>query len=210
MLFRSYGCQYTHKKFLTKKTDYTYGNSNFISQEKYIYNPIELRNINYWVIPKMIMTGMSVPASMCYVGVGIQSCCPMEPIIGKHYILGQFDGGIQNISAIWFQLDSLILTKDQVTSSKRFSYKAVQTQTGLPLHVNITKSEERLSIGDIKKVEYYYPRDTDPDNSYNILGIPQMWNNSINYINPIIKTRIYNNSSLVFKEIGRASWRVRV
>ena len=200
--FERLGNNWSFKTFLTEKIDYEYNNPNFIAKEKYFYNPINLKTVPYWLIPRMLNTSHKM--GLCPNDALDRSitCAPTDPLNDYHYILGDFDYGTQSVNANWYRLDSISTTKDQVVVTKKYTHKPVDSQTGLPKHCSPIRIEERLSNGNLKKTELFYPGETDPDNPSNTLGIPQMWDPvySKNFISPVIKTRNYVNSILISKD----------
>lgn len=76
----------------------------------------------------------------------------------------------------------------------------------------IARMDEGTSDGKTKKTYMYYAGDTDPDNSSGVLGIPQMWNasnnNYLHLLDPVIKTKVYVDNTLVRQEDNIYSYNV--
>jgi hypothetical protein len=213
-----YDHNYSSKVLLTSKTDFAFGNSNFISRENYYYNAIPTKTINFWRLPEMLYTG--VFTNGCF-GYGSEeegfsyttACCPADPLSNYYYMLGDFveiDNGIDNVSGYWIRLDSTVTTRDNVRQAKLNGYRQLEAGSNIPKHTNVISTEEKLSDNRSQKTEFYYPGDVDPDNANNTLGIPEMWNRENSqfkyYTSPVVKTRTSVENTLIRKETNYFSY----
>ena len=183
---------------------YKYGSTDFVSKQINNYGGVTLATITYWNLPTLSWTGN--PTGPCVVSPsGMDpSCCPQDPDLA--YILGQCSAGTNYLSPGWLYLTSTQEIINGVTRTSRFSYRSVESSTGLPKNTEPIEIEEDLSDGRTKQTFLYYPGDVDPDNSSTILGVPQMWDplNSDfkNYILPVVKSKTFIGTKLVSKNIN--------
>lgn len=194
---------YASKVLLKEKTQFVYGKEEFVDKEEYHYGATPLKQINYWDIPKMTETGYT---AVVYTGFAFPGkfCCPRDPAPEGNYMLGNFDGGTFFVYANWIRMDSIVHERNGVRKVKAFDYLPIVPAAGLPKHTQPVKITETQSDGAAVTTNYYYPGDVDPDDNSQMLGVSRMWDRSlpnyIHYINPVIKTKRFNEQVLVHKE----------
>lgn len=192
----------TNESLLTGTFHYKYGSNIPVASEKLYYSATTLKTIHYWQVPELSSTGL--PSGPC-AGDPFSdrnTCCPSDSLI--NYILGDMTGGVQSTYAFWLRLDSTENINDGVKQRKVYKYHPVDVLTGLPKHTLPTETQELLSDGNTRYTYFYYPGDTDPDNSSFTLGLSQMWDpgdaHFKNYIATPIKTKTILNGHLLSKQ----------
>jgi hypothetical protein len=192
---------------MTEKDQYKFGENEPVSKETYDYGLTTLKTIRYWQTP--ILYSQLVPSAPCHTDGSQQVVCgPADP--DKGYILQDIYTQPLYISTYWKHLDKVGTTAQGVYSEKKFFYNTIDLNTGLPKNTLTVKVEQLASNGNLKSTYLYYPGDIDPDNSSSIFFIPEMWDRGSEhfayYTGSVVKTKTFNNNSLVSKETSLYSY----